>query len=284
MTAPAPLPQHGPDFDDRPQWEAVEPVADQQLWSVLAQARAAGAPAVIAAAEDAVFRCYRPMAAAMAAAAAEAACTDRPAGVQPSAAAELEQAAELGLAQAVLAWRRADGVGFTESARRSVGHRLRIATVGGWTATGSAVSGPMPTQREGSVGDAPMTRPTARAGGRHSTEVAMLDRAGVIISVNDAWREFCAANGGNGSRTGVGMSYLAVCDAAGDDMNARQAAAAIRAAASGDLPGPVNIVVPCHAPAVLRWYDMLVSPRLDRRFRTVGVAVTLTLRAARAVH
>jgi hypothetical protein len=67
-------------------------------------------------------------------------------------------------------------------------------------------------------------------------------------------------------------------------MNARQVAAAIRAAASGDLPTPVNIVIPCHAPAVQRWYDVLVSPRLDRRFRTVGVAVTLSLRAARAVN
>ena len=112
----------------------------------------------------------------------------------------------------------------------------------------------------------------------------MLDRAGVIVSVNDAWREFSAANDGNGSRTGVGMSYLAVCDAAGDDEYAVEVGSAIRAAAAGDLPAPATIVVPCHAPTVERWYDVLISPRLNRNFSTIGVAVTLTLRAARPKH
>ncbi len=277
MSASARMPQHSPDIETCGPEPAAAELDEEQRWRILARARADGSSGLISAAEDALFRCYRPLAAAMAASAAEDAAAAAPAGVQPLSAAELEQAAELGLAQAVLAWRRADGVGFVESARRAIGHRLQVATAESRTAYRSGALGPPPGmwgagQSSGAVGR------------RHSDEVVMLDRAGVITSVNDAWREFSAANGGHGSRTGVGMSYLAVCDAAGDDINARQVAASIRAAASGDLPTPVNMVIPCHAPEVLRWYDVLVSPRLDRRFRTVGVAVTLSLRTARAVR
>lgn len=244
----------------------VDRLEGEQRWIVLARARADGSPGLIAAAEDAVFRCFLPLAAAMAAG------TDDPATCEP------ERAAELGLAQAVLAWRRPDGVGFEEFARRSIGSRLRIASTQAWTTPRSTTLGRVPAQ-SGSP-----SRPTGAGPRRQSVEVAMLDRTGVIVSVNDAWREFSAANGGNGSRTGVGMSYLAICDAAGDDVHAREVSAAIRAAAGGDLPSPITIVVPCHSPAVQRWYDVLVSPRLNRQFRTIGVAVTLTLRASAPVR
>ncbi len=239
-----------------------------QRFSILAGARAEGSPARIAAAEDAVFRHCLPMAVEMASAAGE-----------PSGAAELEQAAELGLAQAVLAWRRSDGFGFAQSARRSISHRLRMATAPGWTAEAPITPGrPLDHLPANAI---PQAGPVLC---HHAVEVAMLDRTGVIISVNDAWREFSTANGGNGSRTGVGMSYLAVCDAAEDDEYAREVAAMIRAAAAGDLSAPVIITVPCHAPAVQRWYDVLISPRWNRRFRVIGVAVTLTLRAAAPVR
>jgi hypothetical protein len=275
MMALAPTPKHSPEIDACLPDSAAAGLDGEQRWSILARARADGSPGLVSAAEDALFRCYRPLAAAMAASAAETAAAAAPAGVQPPGVAELEQAAELGLAQAVLAWRRPDGVGFVESVRRAIGHRLRVATAESRTADSTAAPGLGRAAWTGAPGHPGVDR-------RHSVEVAMLDRTGVITSVNDAWREFSAANGGNGSRTGVGMSYLAVCDAAGDDINARQVAAAIRAAASGDLPAPVTMVIPCHAPEVLRWYDVLVAPRLDRRFRTIGVVVTLSLRTARA--
>ena len=246
-----------PDPESAPNIDRSE---GEQRWSVLSRARADGSPGLIAAAEDAVFRCFLPLASAMAAGA------DDPATGEP------ERAAELGLAQAVLAWRRPDGVGFEEFARRSIGSRLRIATTQGWTVPPPTTVGRVPAQSVAPSG------PTMAMPRRQSVEVAMLDRTGVIVSVNDAWREFSASNGGNGSRTGVGMSYLSVCDAAADDVHAREVGAAIRAAAGGDLPAPISIVVPCHAPAVQRWYDVLVSPRLNRQFRTVGVAVTLTQR------
>ena len=244
----------------------VDSVVDQldgeQRWKALARARLDGSPRLIAAAEDGVFRCYLALAVA----------TANDYGELDSD--ELDAIAELGLAQAVLAWRRPDAIGFMEFARRYINYRLRAATAQGRT-----------TENPVTLGRMPVGAPEAAAGAfgrvrrRQSVEVAMLDRTGVIVSVNDAWRDFSAANGGNSSRTGVGMSYLAVCDAAGDDVHAHAVAAAIREAASGDLPAPVTIVVPCHSPQVQRWYDVLVSPRLNRKFRTVGVAVTLSLRA-----
>lgn len=59
-------------------------------------------------------------------------------------------------------------------------------------------------------------------------ELALWDRAGVIVAVNDAWRTFCARNGGDIDRARVGTSYLDLCDSAGDPGS--------RAVAVRDLP------------------------------------------------
>ncbi|MGO8885201.1 MAG: PAS domain S-box protein [Streptosporangiaceae bacterium] len=107
-------------------------------------------------------------------------------------------------------------------------------------------------------------------------EVALLDLNGVIVSVNQAWSAFAEANGGDPARTGSGMSYLEACAAAGDDPVAREVAAVIRAALTGDLPGPLRVGVPCHGPRTARWFDMLISPRLNGG-RCAGATVTFSL-------
>jgi len=109
-----------------------------------------------------------------------------------------------------------------------------------------------------------------------TTEVALLDRVGVIVAVNGAWEAFSRDNDGDPARTGVGMSYLQVCTAAAGDAAADQAAAAIRAALAGDLPAPLSMQIPCDAPNVPRWFDLLVSSRMDDRGRCVGATVTLS--------
>ena len=112
-------------------------------------------------------------------------------------------------------------------------------------------------------------------------QVALLDRDGVIAWVNQAWRAFAAANGGDPARTGVGVSYLQACAAAGDDPVAAEAAAAVRTALAGDLPDPLTIEVPCHSPAAERWFDMLISSRFADDGRRQGAMVTLSLARAR---
>src|SRR5689334_6032745 len=68
--------------------------------------------------------------------------------------------------------------------------------------------------------------------------VAVVDRDGRIILINDAWRDFSANNGGPAdSAVMVGANYLEVCRAAADtDIHAAQALAGIEAVLSGALP------------------------------------------------
>ncbi len=108
-------------------------------------------------------------------------------------------------------------------------------------------------------------------------EVALLDRDGVIAWVNQAWQAFAAANGGDPARTGIGVSYLQACAAAGDDPVAAEVAGAIRTALAGDLPGPLMVEVPCHSPATERWFDVLISSRFDDQGQCLGATVTLSL-------
>jgi hypothetical protein len=106
-------------------------------------------------------------------------------------------------------------------------------------------------------------------------EVALLDRAGVITRVNPAWTAFAAQNDGDPARTGVGVSYLEICQISGDALSLA-VAAAIRAAIRGDLPGPLSVLLPCHSDSEQRWYDVLISSRLDADARPFGATVTLS--------
>jgi GAF domain-containing protein len=110
---------------------------------------------------------------------------------------------------------------------------------------------------------------------RAATEVALVDRAGIVVWVNDVWEQFCRDNGGDPARTGVGMSYLDLCDVAGDPTS-EEVGDAVRAAISGDLPAPMVVVIPCHSPDEERWYDLLISSRLDDRGRPLGATITLS--------
>ncbi len=87
----------------------------QALWDALNQARAGKGPQPLDCAEDAVFRYYLPMARAF----ADESDTDGAAG--PG----VDDAVQLGLAEAVLAWRHRESDGFDKFARTSIEHRLR---------------------------------------------------------------------------------------------------------------------------------------------------------------
>ena len=93
----------------------------QDVWSVMARARDGGSPQKLAAARDTVFRRYLPMARTL----ANAAGTE----LLPVDPVRADQAAELGLAQAVLGWRRPDGGGFELFASIAIAAQLdRIPT------------------------------------------------------------------------------------------------------------------------------------------------------------
>ena len=109
----------------------------------------------------------------------------------------------------------------------------------------------------------------------HQVEVALLDREGVIVSVNDAWVDFCEANGGDLSRAGVGVSYLDIC-AAGIDSTTDEIREAILVALDGDIPSPSRISTPCHSPETGRWFDVLISSRFDDDGQAIGACVTFS--------
>ncbi|MFC5137361.1 PAS domain-containing protein [Actinomycetospora rhizophila] len=127
-----------------------------------------------------------------------------------------------------------------------------------------------------SAGPAELTEPRCTPA-EPPVETALLDGTGTIVWVDEAWDAFCTANGGDPASSGVGRSYLALCDAAAaTDGHSAAVAAAIRSALAGDLPAPTRVEVPCHAPTRPRFFDVLISSRRDDHGRVLGATVTLS--------
>ena len=99
------------------------------------------------------------------------------------------------------------------------------------------------------------------------TEVAVLDRAGTIVLVNESWRAFAAANGYPDATAGVGTNYVQVSEAANDD-NARELAEAIREVTAGRLDSWTG-EYPCHGPDEERYFAVRVAPCRDARLAVV---------------
>jgi signal transduction histidine kinase len=91
--------------------------------------------------------------------------------------------------------------------------------------------------------------------------IALLDRKGQIISVNDAWRQIADAHVLLSPDYGLGHDYLLVCDQAqgGSAGDARQAAQGIRAVLRGTLPS-FSLEYACHAASERRWFMLTVTP------------------------
>ncbi len=90
---------------------------------------------------------------------------------------------------------------------------------------------------------------------------AVVDASGTIVAVNRAWRMFALDNGGSVEATGVGVSYLAVCDAsaAGGCTGAMVAAAGLRAVLAGRTVESDH-EYPCPSPTVGRWFVSRIVP------------------------
>jgi len=99
-----------------------------------------------------------------------------------------------------------------------------------------------------------------------TAEIAVLDRNGVIIAVNEAWRRFASENGFERGQpapgTGVGSNYLKVCQPApgfGADEEAAPTHTGILAVLRGELPR-FSLEYPCHSPTEQRWFSVNVTP------------------------
>ena len=89
--------------------------------------------------------------------------------------------------------------------------------------------------------------------------VALLDDAGVVVLVNQAWREFGAANGQHDPLCCVGMNYFAICEhaAAVDPRGARAVAGGLRAVVAGEPE--FTLEYPCDSPGEARWMKLRVT-------------------------
>lgn len=95
--------------------------------------------------------------------------------------------------------------------------------------------------------------------------VAVLDKNGVIISVNNGWRKFAENNqgvsGDNDCGVGIGLNYLEICQGAEGKCSLESQAVheGITAVLRGDIPS-FQIVYPCHSPTEQRWFQMMAAP------------------------
>jgi diguanylate cyclase (GGDEF)-like protein/PAS domain S-box-containing protein len=116
-----------------------------------------------------------------------------------------------------------------------------------------------------------------------TAQVAVLNRDGVIILVNAAWRRFAEENapsGGKPLRHGeVGANYLKVCaESHGPDSEgAMDAMQGIRGVLDGRLP-VFYLEYPCHSPQQQRWFIMTVTPSGDADGGAVIVHTDITIR------
>ena len=98
-----------------------------------------------------------------------------------------------------------------------------------------------------------------------AAEIAVLDRHGVIVEVNQPWLRFSSENGLElctcPLRAGVGTNYLPVClvSEVCESMGALDALAGIRSVIDRSLPS-FSLEYPCHSPVQVRWYSMSVTP------------------------
>ncbi len=111
-----------------------------------------------------------------------------------------------------------------------------------------------------------------------TTEIAVLDRDGVIVTVNEPWRRFARENGARlgveSPSSAVGANYLSACRIRADspDDSARKAVEGIRAVLDR-RQAEFTTEYPCHSPEQERWFSMSATP-LGRDAHGVVIAHT----------
>ena len=88
-----------------------------------------------------------------------------------------------------------------------------------------------------------------------SAHIAIVDESGEIVAVNEVWRAFAKANGGDPEKVSEGANYLQVCDSA-TGLYSEEAAAfveGIRAVLSRRQES-FEMEYPCHSPTERRWF------------------------------
>lgn len=93
-----------------------------------------------------------------------------------------------------------------------------------------------------------------------SAHIAILDKNGVILKTNQAWRKFATANRLKLPADTSPINYLSVCDLAKGESSeeAKVVAEGIRSVIDGEI-NEFLLDYPCHSPTEKRWFYMRVT-------------------------
>ncbi len=90
-----------------------------------------------------------------------------------------------------------------------------------------------------------------------SAHIAVLDERGVIVAVNERWREFGRREGGHDDQ--LGRNYLSVCRRAGDPA-ATEVESGLRELLAGERD-TLELEYPCHGASERRWFLLHAARR-----------------------
>ena len=113
-----------------------------------------------------------------------------------------------------------------------------------------------------------------------SDHICVIDKTGIIIAVNKAWRSFASFNDAMPVDAYLGTNYLAICDAAknGSAEEGRLIASGAREVLEGKTDEFVG-EYPCHSPTEKRWFLVRVTRFIqDNPIRAVIAHVNITQR------
>ena len=110
--------------------------------------------------------------------------------------------------------------------------------------------------------------------------IALVDVRGVILEVNESWKQFATANILQSQDFGVGCNYLEVCERATGDCadEAGDAGRGLRRVLAGELR-EFTLEYPCHGPTARRWFRLMITPvSTERRAGAVIMHINVTER------
>ncbi len=93
------------------------------------------------------------------------------------------------------------------------------------------------------------------------SQIAVIDRTGVICHVNQAWIDFGRSNGLDDDHVWVGTNYLSACLLAKQhgDKDGSEVLEGLTRVLKGELP-VFSYEYPCHSPTEKRWFMMRILP------------------------
>jgi len=97
-----------------------------------------------------------------------------------------------------------------------------------------------------------------------TSQICVIDRDGLIVAVNRAWKKFGAENASQPCHSDIGTNYVAICKNARGlgAVEADDFAKGVRAVLEGETD-LFQMEYPCHSPAKSRWFLGRVSERVN---------------------